>query len=354
MRRGGSEGGMGGGRWGGSFGRVHREHYSVARWVTHAAVSVSVARRCDRGRVSWGGVAHRLLPLGVWARLSSSPPPTVFSLRGAALRLLWALSAVPGRPLLSLFPPLLRMLLLLGVRWHPLSFLALPPPSTLFPRAALSPFPRLCVLYACSTLLVRLRTGEKRHKRAVRADGSWLPGVFQTRGIGGCGDAEILIPFQPILDDYQAGLFCMSKNGRVRLDGPLYHVAFESDADAAAAGWAHTRGVLRNVTVQPTRNAPGGASLVAAPLNDPARVRVPVRVRGVDRCGGLTEGGGWLNHLTQAVDLRVAPGVAAPLWVTVDVGGLALRGRVTLADIGTEEGVAVVGDPATIVAVISK
>lgn len=146
----------------------------------------------------------------------------------------------------------------------------------------------------------------------------------------------------------------MSKNGRVRLDGPLYHVAFESDADAAAAGWAHTRGVLRNVTVLPTRDAPGGASLVASPVDAPARVRVPVRVRGVDRCGGLQEGGGWLNRLTQAVDLRVDAGVAAPLWLTVDVGGLPVRGRVTVADIVTAEGVAVVDDPTKIVAVISK
>ncbi|GAB0492818.1 hypothetical protein MMPV_004088 [Pyropia vietnamensis] len=227
------------------------------------------------------------------------------------------------------------------------------PPSAAAVEAAASAAPHIAAL-SHRTLVVRLRTGEKRDKRAVRADGNWLPSVFQTRGIDGCGDAEILVPFQPILDDYQAGLFCMSRNGRVRLDGPLYHVAFASDADAAAAGWAHSRGILRNVTVLPTRDAPGGASLVAAPLAKPARIRVPVRVRGIDRCPGLTEGKGWLNHLTQAVDLRVEPGVAAPLWVTVDVGGLHMKGRVTIADIGTAEGVRVVGDPTTIVAVISK
>lgn len=152
----------------------------------------------------------------------------------------------------------------------------------------------------------------------------------------------------------RAGLFPLSKNGRVRLDGPLYHVAFATDADAAAAGWAHTRGALRNVTVLPLRDAPGGASLVAAPPDAPARVRVPVRVRGVDRCAGLQEEGGWLNHLTQGVDVEVAAGAVAPDWLTVDVGGLGLRGRVLVGELDGGAGVRVVGDPTKIVAVISK
>jgi len=37
-----------------------------------------------------------------------------------------------------------------------------------------------------------------------------LPGVFQTRGIGQRGDAQILIPFKPILEDYKAGTFSSS------------------------------------------------------------------------------------------------------------------------------------------------
>lgn len=57
--------------------------------------------------------------------------------------------------------------------------------------------------------------------------------------------------------------------------------------------------------------------------------------------------------MTQAVLKRLSPGVGAPSG-TVEVGGLAARGRAILADIGTEEVVAVVGDPASIVAVISE
>lgn len=60
---------------------------------------------------------------------------------------------------------------------------------------------------------------------------------------------------------------------------------------------------------------------------------------------GLQEGGRWLNRLTQAEDLRVDAGVAAPLWLTAGVGGLPERGRVTGADIVTAEEVAVVDDP---------
>jgi len=39
-----------------------------------------------------------------------------------------------------------------------------------------------------------------------------LPGIFQTRGIGQRGDAQILIPFQPILEDYKAGTFSSSRS----------------------------------------------------------------------------------------------------------------------------------------------
>lgn len=74
---------------------------------------------------------------------------------------------------------------------------------------------------------------------------------------------------------------------------------------------------------------PEGVSFVFAPVDQPVRVRVPVRAMNVEKCVGVKMGG-WVNVVDRAVDVRVDAGAVPPLVATVDVGGLGMKDRLTL------------------------
>lgn len=185
-----------------------------------------------------------------------------------------------------------------------------------------------------------------------------IPGFLQGRGKQ--PDVLLRVPLKPIDDDYNAGLYCLQKKGKVKLCGPLYELVIHPDPDGFADHDEIPDVPVRvrpmGMLVHPLTDKPVGLNFVLRPENEPVRVRVPIRHINEEKSIGL-RAGGWLNTVLQAVDINVAPGVRPPLYATQDVAGLKLHGRATVGELefeGKGEGCRTVVADETVSTIVSK
>lgn len=147
-------------------------------------------------------------------------------------------------------------------------------------------------------------------------------------------------PVEPLIADRAAGLLVMQKLGKVKMMAPLYELHFVPGDDAGLNAHLATlnlpadrlRVLPRNITIHPLTDRPVGAGFVYRPEDEAVRVRVPIRYLNEEKCPGLRSGG-WLNRVMRSVDIAVAPHTRAPAFVTVDLAGLAVKGRRCMSDI---------------------
>lgn len=194
-----------------------------------------------------------------------------------------------------------------------------------------------------------VRPGRRAHLRRLRRAEGWIPGFLNARGDG--ADVLLRVPLAPLKADWDAGLFVLQKRGKVRHVGPLYELRVRADPEGyaeaeAEAKDAHGNGGLyipektlrvqpMSVLIHPIDDVPVGVQLIARPVDQPVRVRIPVRHINEERCIGLRHGG-WVNALHRSVDVQVAPGCRPPLYAVQDVGGLKLHGRATVGELTFE------------------
>lgn len=168
--------------------------------------------------------------------------------------------------------------------------------------------------------------------------------MLQPRGLLGLTeDIPLDVPLAPLRAAHLAGLLPLQARGKVKFTGPLFTLLLHPPSPAAIRPWAPPGApvppppavaALRarpvNILVHPLTDLPVCVGFVAAPPGRAVRVRVPVRAINAEKCPGVKTGG-WINVLQRAVDVAVAPGVAPPLFATVDVGGLGIKERLPLS-----------------------
>lgn len=189
-----------------------------------------------------------------------------------------------------------------------------------------------------------VRPGRRAHLRRLRRAQEWIPGFLNARGGG--ADLLLRVPLAPLLADWNAGLFVLQKRGKVRHVGPLYELHVRPDPEGYADEELQEGqellipdGPLRvqplGVLIHPIDDVPVGVQLIARPVTEAVRVRIPVRHINEEKCVGLRHGG-WVNSLHRSIDVQVAPGVRPPLYATQDVGGLKLHGRAKVGELTFE------------------
>lgn len=159
-----------------------------------------------------------------------------------------------------------------------------------------------------------------------------IPTLFQGRGI--LDDVLLQVRLDTLRDDFNNGRFTLQKRGKVKFTGPLYELRVEDGAldeygnemPACRVGFERARVLAHNMIIHPMSSLPVGLLLRYSPENEPVRVRVPLRFINQEKSSGLRVGG-WLNRIHSAVDINVAAGIKAPLFVTADVGNMKMKDK---------------------------
>lgn len=168
---------------------------------------------------------------------------------------------------------------------------------------------------------------------------------------------------KPLQDDLHSGLFALQKRGKSKLTGPLYEMRVISGGVDDYGNelpidvpFERVRVLPQNMEIHYINATPMSVGLKYAPESEPIRVRVPLRLINEGKAPGLKDKG-WINRLHRYIDINVASYTKAPLYGTVDLAGLEMKGRKFASDVmfeGKGNGCRVVIADDTPVVMISK
>jgi hypothetical protein len=156
-----------------------------------------------------------------------------------------------------------------------------------------------------------------------------IPGVLQGRNV--CDDVLLDVPLAPLRRAQQAGLLVVQTRSKVKFCGPLFTLRIRNDSEELVP-FSTVRALPSNILIHPLTEAVVNVSFVLSPVDEKVRVRVPVRILNAEKCPGLRSGG-WTNMIQRAVDINVVPGIAPPLFVTVDIGGMQVKDKKLVKDL---------------------
>lgn len=149
----------------------------------------------------------------------------------------------------------------------------------------------------------------------------------------------------------------LQQRGKVKFCGPLYDVdVYTTNEEGKEELKTSVRAWPSSIIVHPLSDIPVGVTFVYRPVDEPVRVRVPIKVINEEKCVGLRQGG-WVNMLHKAIDINVAPHVEPPLYVTLDIGGMSLKEKRMIKDLEFDrkgDGCAAVLADDTVATIISK
>jgi Ribosomal protein TL5, C-terminal domain len=156
-----------------------------------------------------------------------------------------------------------------------------------------------------------------------------IPGILQGRNV--FDDVLLDVPLTPLRRAQEAGLLVVQARCKVKFCGPLFTLRIKNDNEELVP-FSTVRALPVNILIHPVTEAVVNVSFVLAPVDEKVRVRVPLRILNAEKCPGLRLGG-WINMIHRAVDINVVPGVAPPLFVTVDIGGMQVKDKKLFKDL---------------------
>lgn len=160
-----------------------------------------------------------------------------------------------------------------------------------------------------------------------------IPGILQARGR--FEDVLLNVPIQPLKDAMNERYLVYGRRNKRAFTGPPMTIRLVDEEGLPmqnGSPFSVVRAIPGNIRLHPLKQVPVGVGFVLAPPDERIRIRVPVVPTNREKCPGL-DSGGWVNRLHWAVDMVVDPGVPTPLCVTMDLSGLELRGRKSIADL---------------------
>ena len=156
-----------------------------------------------------------------------------------------------------------------------------------------------------------------------------IPAILQGRGA--IPDRLLRMHKAPLLRDWETGMLARQRKGKVKFCGPLYELRV-LEGESNAVQFEKLRVLPNNILIHPITNHPISVTFVHRPVEEPVRVRVPIRYLNGEKCPGLRNAG-YVNRLHWDIDIVVQPFVKPPTFATVDLAGLQLKEKRFVKDL---------------------